>query len=681
MVKTYFSMLLCLVLFQATEAQWSADSYENSAIADKTFDEILPKLATGNDGYSYVSWISLEDSNYNVRLQKLDSLGNKIWDEAGLLISDFPSFQWDDYSDWDMTMDDEGNIILVFPDNRTGFTNIYAYQISPDGEFNWGGNGIELSENEASDRNPKVTITDSGNIVFAWVSQPETGYDIIAGQKVSPIGELLWEDKLIVENPDFDLAWPYLYPAENDEFILFWHTEHIIWLCNRNLYCQKIDETGNSTWNSNLEIYTTSSSPIVIPALEISEGLNDNLFICWYENVGLDPLYNSMIQQIDFDGNLLFSAGGISVSAKQDYTQMIPQMTIIPQNEELVVFWSEQVFGGASQGIYGQKLSFSGEKIWGAFGKEFVPLSNIMIEPIDVITSGPDILVFYKDNDFSDFIEYKVKAMRIDNQGEYVWYNENVILSEVQSDKVHFSTSEFNNNQWIIVWDDYRNDNADIYGQNIQLSGVLGPISYEENIAVRPDSVYLPPSFGPEPVYIINEGYSPVEILNIPLYNYLTGWEWYIDNDLVFPVTLDPGEYLELLVQIVLYTGGSDKLGWACDWIIVETETNSYQIELCLDDYYLPVNETKNTPDIIKCYPVPANKFVTFETINKKNIDLEIAITHSSGKLVKSLALRNTNSLVWDLKDENGMKVSPGIYYYRLISDEIYEAGKIIIIE
>ncbi len=169
MVKTYFSMLLCLVLFQATEAQWSADSYENSAIADKTFDEILPKLATGNDGYSYVSWISLEDSNYNVRLQKLDSLGNKIWDEAGLLISDFPSFQWDDYSDWDMTMDDEGNIILVFPDNRTGFTNIYAYQISPDGEFNWGGNGIELSENEASDRNPKVTITDSGNIVFAWV--------------------------------------------------------------------------------------------------------------------------------------------------------------------------------------------------------------------------------------------------------------------------------------------------------------------------------------------------------------------------------------------------------------------------------------------------------------------------------------------------------------------------------
>lgn len=332
--------------------------------------------------------------------------------------------------------------------------------------------------------------------------------------------------------------------------------------------------------------------------------------------------------------------------------------------------------------MYGQKISFAGTKLWGENGREFIPLSNTFVEPIEVRSSSDDILVFYKDNDFSDFAESNVKAMRVNSEGEYVWFVESMTLSEVQSDKLHFSAGEFNNNQWIITWDDNRNGNLDIYRQNILLNGSLGPVSYEENFIIDPDSVYLPPAWDVTSVYFLNNGFVPIEILNFTSYNYLNGWEWYITNENVeFPFTIEPGEYFEMLVHIVLYTGGSEKLGWECDWILVETETNNYEIELCVDDSYLSTNSDNINSKFVRCFPVPATNFVSFESEIIDHVTLDIVIINSAGKQIKSFTMENNKAFVWDLNDDNNQKVPAGTYFYRLISDKHQETGKIILIE
>lgn len=684
MVRTFFSLLVCLLIFQAVNAQWNTDPFLNSAIADKTFDEIKPKIVTGSDGFSYLSYFSLESENFNLRMQKLDTLGNKLWDEAGLLISDFPSFEWIEYSDWDMKMNEEGSIILVFPDNRTGYTNIYAYKISPEGEFTWGENGIIISDNENEDANPKIAITNAGNIVFTWQRNPSSGmlYSKIICQKVSSSGELLWENELIVEDPIHDLIWPFIYPADNDEVILFWHWEDFLWWPDLKLYCQKIDGSGNTVWTQDLLIYSNQWQPISAPYLEICNDMNDRLFICWHEIIGGGPLSNTRIQQIDFDGNIFFEDGGINVSMNEDQNQMYPQLTILPQNQEVYIFWCESSFGQESQGLYGQKLSFSGTKLWGENGLEFIPLSSTFVEPIEILPSVDDILIFYKDNNFSDFAESKVKAMRINAQGEFVWYEESITLSEVQSDKSNFSAGEFYNNQWIIAWEDYRNDSADIYGQNIQLNGILGPISYEENIMIYPDSVYLPPSWNIESVHIINNGILPVEILNFPLFNYLQGWEWEITNITTdFPITIEPGSSLELLIHIITYTGSSEELGWSCDWVIVETATNTYEVELCVDEALLNIKQNIIRTKLMDYYPNPAKDKLTFTLEINQEINCEIYIFNSVGKKIKTFTTGNSKSIIWDLTDQSGQKVAPGTYYYKLNSTSFQESGKIILIE
>lgn len=270
-------------------------------------------------------------------MQKLDSLGNKIWGEDGLLISDYPSFEWSENADWDIKMDEQGNIILVFPDLRNGYSNIYAYKISPDGEFIWGEDGIIISDDDDEDVNPKIAITNTGNMVIAWQRNPFTMqfYSRIVCQKVSSSGELLWVNEKIIEDLLHDLVWPFLYPANYDDVILFWHWEDFLWWPDLTLYCQKINESGNAVWSQNLSIYSNQVQLISSPVLEICDGMYDRLFICWSENIAGVPLSNTLIQQIDFNGNKLFEDEGISVSSNEDQNQLYPQMSILPENEEV----------------------------------------------------------------------------------------------------------------------------------------------------------------------------------------------------------------------------------------------------------------------------------------------------------------------------------------------------------
>ena len=116
-------------------AQWSTDPHVNLSINSATGEQVLPKHATCANGNTYVSWFSLENSNYNVRLQLLDVYGNKLWNDTGLLVSTHTSMSW--ITDYDLTVDNENCAILVFQDIRNTYNNVYAYKISPAREFLW----------------------------------------------------------------------------------------------------------------------------------------------------------------------------------------------------------------------------------------------------------------------------------------------------------------------------------------------------------------------------------------------------------------------------------------------------------------------------------------------------------------------------------------------------------------
>ena len=166
MSKEIFLLILLAVGSITISAQWSNDNASNTIICDLSGSQAIPKIGTHDNGDSYVGWFSGENGNYNVRLQRFDVNGNEQWEHNGILISNHESMSW--LTDWDLKVDYENHAILAFQDIRTGNNNVFVYRISPDGEFVWGENGLQLSNSEAFDVSPKIAVTDVNNIIVVW---------------------------------------------------------------------------------------------------------------------------------------------------------------------------------------------------------------------------------------------------------------------------------------------------------------------------------------------------------------------------------------------------------------------------------------------------------------------------------------------------------------------------------
>jgi hypothetical protein len=74
---------MALIMFSFIPAgvfsKWSSDPNQNTANGVVPGEQVIPKVAVHPDRAIYVSWFSHEAGNYNVRLQKPNFLGNKVY--------------------------------------------------------------------------------------------------------------------------------------------------------------------------------------------------------------------------------------------------------------------------------------------------------------------------------------------------------------------------------------------------------------------------------------------------------------------------------------------------------------------------------------------------------------------------------------------------------------------------
>ncbi len=453
-------------------ASWSTDPLENTGFSDLPGDQVTPKIALLPSGEAYISWFSSESGNYNVRLQRVDVFGNELWAHNGLLVSDHTSMSW--LTDYDLKADQEGCAVIAFQDVRTGNTNIYAYRISPEGEFLWGDDGIALSNNADFEPSPKIAITDSGYTIVAWQRIPEAGNDVIVLQKISPEGDLLWGDGIVLQSESGeDYTRPNLIPSRGDCVILFWFKESgVPWNPIKHLYAQKFDSEGNPVWPEDVPLYLGDDIPIYVEPDLVEDG-EGGAYVGWY--CGMSTL-DIRVQHVDSEGNLTMAENGVPVSTMSNRNRVAPSLAYLPSENSLFVFWVEENYNQSAYGVYGQRLTPDGSRLWSDTGRSYIDLSPYGIAGLSAWPDDEGIGMFFAYYDFGNAVDSRIVGMRIDPDGIPLWDPPLVDLSALESEKSYLAVSPCSNGQWITVWSDYRNGNADIYGQNVQLSGQLGPI-------------------------------------------------------------------------------------------------------------------------------------------------------------------------------------------------------------
>ncbi len=727
-----------MLLAGSLMAQWSSDPIENNAICDLAGEQAIPKVVNGPTGDTYIGFFSNDSGNYDVRLQRLDSQGNELWENQGILISDNPAMTW--LTDWDMTVDQDNHAILTFQDIRNGSNNnAYAYRIAPDGTFVWGPNGIELSNTPAFSASPKVIVTSAGNVVVAWQEEA-----ISLVQKITPDGTLLWGETGITISSANTISWPQPFAADNDEILLkYFDDSGQPWAPTRHCYMQKYDIDGNAVWASPAVISNVEGITAWTQVFNIISDDNNGCFISWHDSRGGGTISYPFVQHVNADGSVAFTANGIQLSTETNRQNFYPESVYDSATDELTTYWSQTDGSQNNHGITGQKLDASGSTLWGANGLNILPISDLYVLPFAIRKANDDVIILFEKN--VDTMNSYVEAMRLDADGNFVWPGDSVQMCSIASEKVHSVASQFSNGHIIASWEDNRNGARDIFAQNINLDGTLGisepngsiegtvvligGIGNIEEVLVsagtntcNPDingdfSLSLPA--GTYELEVSLEFYtsvvlgtfevlggsttviSPEIILNwIPIYNppqnvevdpstgavswnqpepypgaELLGYNVYLDGALL-------GMISELFYQLEnLMNGTVYNIGVSAVYDGEESDIIDAEFE------YTGTGAGNNLvarTELLGNYPNPFNPTTTISfTLNTETTEnSELIIYNLKGQQIRIFTIFNSqSSIVWDGTDNTNKKVSSGVYFYKMKAGNYQETKKMILMK
>jgi hypothetical protein len=448
-------------------AQWSSDPANNLVIADRSNEQVQPKLVATADGGFYVSWFDNSGGGYDVYLQRLDADGNEQWAHNGVLVADRNFSSTEDYG---LDVDADGNAVLAFRYNDdSGIAQILAQKVSPDGTLLWGDPGIFLSSEVPPDgaaHSPKITATGDGNVAVAWSS----GDGAIDVQKLDPSGAPLWVGGIsIVPASGFYFIADVHSDADGDaivSWVPYIGTSHELWT-------QKLAAfDGANLWGVDpVKVFDGAGAALQsgnFPPF-IADGDGGGVFV-WYTNVG-----EVRAQHILANGSAAFAQNGVLASTDSSQNHFEPDGAYDPATGDIYALWRETDLMTQGQiGVYAQRIDNTGARQWGDGGKVLVPLSTIdQTEMVALPVSGGGMIAAWSSDDFPD--PTPLHAARLDVDGNYVWPGQVVDFSTEPDDTGRLTGAVSIDGYAAYAWTAAAASfEGDIHAQNVNPDGTLG---------------------------------------------------------------------------------------------------------------------------------------------------------------------------------------------------------------
>jgi len=457
---------ICVVGASAlpASAQWTDDPAVNSPIVTASGDQVQPKVVATADGGAYVSWFDNRSGGYDVYMQRLNALGEPQWTSDGVLIADrsFSSTQ-----DYDLTIDGDGHAVVAFRDDRFGGIVVTASRVAPDGTQVWGSTGVQPSLTGGFIGAIRVEATSDGNIAVGWyngsaarvVKLDADGNELWATDiGSSPTGSFTVSDLIASDAP----------MASGQVVVLM--TTIGTFITPRHLYAQKLDSNGDVMWPAPVAIHTASSLQIGNFPGGVSDG-SGGFLTTWYETGSLDV----RAQHVSAAGAVQFGAGGAQVSTDGSRSRVDPQLAHDASAGVTYVFWREQAANQSAIGIYGQKFDASGSRQWSDTGFPAFESAN---ETTQVQTLGHSAGVQAYFVERLSPTSQRILGVILDEDagGGMLAPGDVFDVSTVEAGVSRLASVRTAQNMAVLVWQDARNGSDDLYAQNVNEDGSLGPV-------------------------------------------------------------------------------------------------------------------------------------------------------------------------------------------------------------
>jgi predicted lipoprotein with Yx(FWY)xxD motif len=231
-----------------------------------------------------------------------------------------------------------------------------------------------------------------------------------------------------------------------------------------DIYVQRINASGIVQWNSNGVSICTISGNQEAPAIA-GDG-SGGAIITWVDwRNGTSDIF---VQKINSNGVVQWTLDGVPICTLIE-NQKSPAITSNGSGGAIIT-WEDERNGTLNKDIYAQMISLNGLAQWTPDGVLICTASERQSAPsILAHSSGGAIITWYDlRNGTQD-----IYAQLISASGTVQWNVDGVPICIANSRQWLQKLVDDGSDGAIIVWEDARSDNGDVYAQRINVSGIV----------------------------------------------------------------------------------------------------------------------------------------------------------------------------------------------------------------
>jgi hypothetical protein len=381
--------------------------------------------------------------------------GRSMWQKNGIVVDD--SLGRSVRQNAKVVCMDDGSSIVVWEDERNGYSDIYAQRLDGSGAKLWGKNGIGVCEAQGNQTSPQI-ISDGRSAIVVWQDYRGDSADIYA-QKITMSGSALWaKDGVPVCTAETNQLEPQLTSNGAGGAIITWYDYRSG--KGEDIYAQGISKAGSIEWQTNGVPVCTAEGTQWHPKI-VTDGLGGSV-ICWDDN--RDNNYDTYAQRLDAKGHSLWQINGIAVCAapdNQEYSQIASC-----EGDSFVITWQDYRNGNAD--IFAQKIDLTGRTLWKTNGEVVCDVAGNQERP--QIVAGKDPIIIWTDyrngTGNSD-----VFCQKMSSAGTPLWDQYGVSLCEASGNQANLKAASDGQDGAIIVWQDQRIAQGGIFLRRITKDG------------------------------------------------------------------------------------------------------------------------------------------------------------------------------------------------------------------
>jgi hypothetical protein len=423
----------------------------------------MPHVSTDSNHGLIATWTDCRSSttNCDIYAQRVQADGNLSWQLNGVPVSIAPDNQLGPR----VVDDDAGGVFIAWSDfrNHTDYS-VYAQRLDSAGNQLWNSDGVTITAKAGHQIVLDLVPDGLGGAFIVWEeSQSPSGMDInLFAQHIGSQGTLFWSVPITITAAPNDQYYGDSSPDGLGGILVTW--SDVRNADDPNIYAQHLSAGGTVLWQQD-GVLVSSDPALQRPGYIVSDCAG-GAYIAWYDFRPNHNLADAYMQRLTISGTLAWSSD-LPVIADFDYAEG-PNSLISDGNGGAILIASRYIEGAAETDILAQRVSNTGELLWGPEAVNVTPWEMQQDLAVAVQDNAGGVYVAWIDK-YTDGCAYDIWTQHLGTGGERLWPGHGVQAVGIAGSQGRPAIISDDANGMIVAWQDFRNDpdDPDLYAQRI----------------------------------------------------------------------------------------------------------------------------------------------------------------------------------------------------------------------